>query len=143
MERNDWLKAVYVAACRVAEKHGSGLRKAIESKDDGGELRNEVQQIAAEVIAASGELWPFITFSGHPEPPGADWRAAPSFEGAAVRVATAALAADIEDVLESLSTGRALQFRAEKSKPEPGVVDTPQSKPPRGRQPRKAEGEQK
>lgn len=139
MERNEWLKAVYEAACRVAEKHGPGLRQAIESKDDGGELPNEVLQIAAETIAASGELWPFITFSAHPEPPGADWRGAPSFEGAVVRVATAALAADIEDILESLSTGRALQFRTEKSKAEPGAAGTPQSRPPRGRQPGKGQ----
>jgi hypothetical protein len=39
MERNDWLQAVYEAACRVAEKHGAGLRGALESKDDAGELR--------------------------------------------------------------------------------------------------------
>ena len=113
MERNDWLKAVYLAACRVAEKHGPGLRRAIESDDGSGELHNEIQQIAAETIAAAGELWPFITYSAHPEPPQADWRAAPSFEGAVVRVATAALAADIRDILESLSTGKALGLRAE------------------------------
>jgi hypothetical protein len=116
MERSAWLKAVYEAACRVAEKHGQGLRKAIESKDDAGELRDEVRLIAAETIAAAGELWPFITYSAHPEPPEAEWRASPSFEGAAVRVATAALAADIWDILISLSAGpgRALHLRTEK-----------------------------
>jgi len=120
MQRNDWLKAVYEAACRVAEKHGPGLRKALESKDDAGELRGEVQHIAAETIAAGGELWPFIVYSGHPEPPGADWRSAPSFEGAVVRVATAALAADIWDILDNLSAGqgRALHLRTEKAGPD-------------------------
>jgi len=137
MERSDWLKAVYEAACRVAEKHGPGLHRAIESKDDGGELRNEVRQIAAETIAASGELWPFITFSAHPEPPEADWRGASSFEGAVVRVATAALAADIQDIIESLSTGRALQFRTEKAVADAGATGTAQPKPARGRRPKK------
>jgi len=116
MDRSEWLKAVYLAACRVAEKHGAGLRAAVESADDAG-LHGEVRQIAAETIAASAELWPFIQFSAHPEPPGADWRGAPSFEGAAVRVATAALAADIQDLLENLSTGGALQLRQEPSAP--------------------------
>ncbi|HOX06363.1 MAG TPA: hypothetical protein PK280_08175 [Planctomycetota bacterium] len=128
MERNEWLKAVYEAACRVAEKHGSGLRRAIESEAGAGELHGEVRQVAAETIAAAGELWPFIVHSAHPEPPGIDWRSAPSFEGAAVRVATAALAADIQDILESLSTGRALQFRKEKAGTDAGPADEPSGK---------------
>jgi hypothetical protein len=121
MERSEWLKAVYEAACRVAEKHGAGLRRTIEAEDDAGELRNEVQQVAAETIAAGGEIWPFIVFSAHPEPPEADWRSAPSFEGAVVRAATAALAADIRDILENLSAGGALHLRAEKSGPKTGA----------------------
>ena len=139
MERSAWLKAVYEAACRVAEKHGAGLRQAVESKDDAGELRNEVQQVAADTIAAAGELWPFITYSAHPEPPEAGWRAAPSFEGAAVRVATAALAADIQDILESLCTGRALGLPMEKAGPDAGATGTA-AMPPRptqGRRPKK------
>lgn len=103
MNRDEWLKAVYQAACRVAERHGRGLRAAVESRDDDGRLAGEIQQVAAESIAAGGELWPFIVFSAHPEPAAADWRAAPSFEGAVVRVAVAALAADTRDLLEGLA----------------------------------------
>jgi len=128
MDRSEWLKAVYLAACRVAEKHGPGLRAAVESRDDAGELRAEVQEVAAATIAASAELWPFIVHSAHPEPPEAEWRGAPSFEGAAVRVAAAALAADIQDLLENLSTGRALGLRSEPPAPDAGPGDAPKGR---------------
>ena len=90
MTREEWLKAVYLAACRVAEKHGAGLRKALESKDDDGRVRDEIFQAAADAIAAGGELWPFIVFSRRPEPKTDAWRKASSFEGAVVQVAVAA-----------------------------------------------------
>jgi hypothetical protein len=115
VDRNEWLKAVYVAACQVAEKHGPGLRAALESRD--GRLDATVFQVAADAIAQSGELWPFITFSRHPEPAADAWRQAASFEGAAVQVAVAALAADIRDMLKDLSPSRALQLQPEKPGP--------------------------
>lgn len=118
MDRNEWLKAVYVAACQVAEKYGPGLRSALESRAGDGRLDTAVFQVAADAIARAGELWPFITFSRHPEPAANAWRQAASFEGAAVQVAVAALAADIRDMLKDLSPSRALQLQPEK--PEPG-----------------------
>jgi hypothetical protein len=105
MERTEWLKAVYEAACRVAENHGPGLRAAVEGRDDG-QLAGEVNQVATETLAASTDLWPFLRYSRHPEPGSDDWRRAPTFEGAVVRAAAAALGADIFDVLEGLSSGR-------------------------------------
>jgi len=128
MDRSEWLKAVYLAACRVAEKHGSGLRAAVESAADANELRQEIQQVAAATIAASSAIWPFITFSAHPEPAEAEWRGAPSFEGAAVRVAVAALAADIQDLLENLAASRALGLRAEPAAPDAGPSDQPEAR---------------
>lgn len=118
MERAEWLKAVYEAACRVAEKHGPGLREALESRDDDGRLSREIDQAAAEVIAGSREIWDFLRHSRHPEPPADDWRRAPSFEGALIRAAVAALGADIGDVLEGLSTGRVPSARQVKTAPD-------------------------
>ena len=106
MEREDWLKGVYVAACEVAGKHGSGLREAIESKDDDGSLSREVSEVAADIIANTGEIWEFIRHSRHPEPASDDWRKASTFEGAVLRAAVSALSADIQDILESLATGQ-------------------------------------
>jgi hypothetical protein len=106
MERNEWLRVVYEAACRVAEKHGPGLRQAVESRDDDGTLSGEVAEVATEVIAGTAEIWDFIRHSGHPEPASDEWRGAASFEGAVVRAAVAALSADMSDVLGGLSTGR-------------------------------------
>jgi len=114
VDRNEWLKAVYLAACQVAEKHGPGLRAALSAPDGDGRIDAEIFQVAADVIARSGELWPFITFSRHPEPAADAWRRAASFEGAAVQVAVAALAADIRDMLKDLSPSRALQLQPEK-----------------------------
>ena len=114
MERSEWLKVVYEAACRVAEKHGPGLRAAVESRDDDGALAGEVAEVAAEVIAAHREIWPFIRHSAHPEPPTDEWRGAGSFEGAVVRAAAAALGADIMDILEGLSAGRVPTVKAMK-----------------------------
>jgi hypothetical protein len=118
MERTEWLKAVYEAACRVAEKHGPGLRAAVESRDDDGRLSREVDEVAAEVLAGNPDLWDFLRYSRHPEPASDEWRRAPTFEGAVVRAAAAALAADIGDVLEGLSTGR-LPGRAQMESPPP------------------------
>ena len=118
MERAEWLKAVYEAACRVAEKHGPGLRAALESRDDDGRLSGEVAQSAAEVIAGSREIWDYLRYSRHPEPAGDDWRRAPTFEGALIRAAVAALSADIGDVLEGLSTGRVPSARQIKAAPD-------------------------
>ncbi len=106
MERNEWLKVIYEAACQVAEKHGAGLRSAVESKDDAGALAREIGQVASELIAANREIWPFIKHSAHPEPPGDEWRQAGSFEGALVHAAVAAAGADMRDVLEALAVGR-------------------------------------
>jgi hypothetical protein len=138
MDRDEWLKAVYGAACRVAEKHGRGLRAAVESRDDDGRLAGEVGQVAAETIAASRALWPFIVYSAHPEPPGADWRAAPSFEGAAVRVAVAALAADIRDLLEGLAVrggGWGAPGPAPKGRGQPGRLSGPEQPETGGAEP--------
>jgi hypothetical protein len=62
-----------------------------------------------------------------------------------VRVATAALAADIWDILESLSAspGRSLELRSEKPVPEAPVPGTMKPKPPRGRKLNEAEGSEK
>jgi hypothetical protein len=106
MERSEWLKAVYEAACRVAERHGPRLRQAVEGTDDDCWLSREVGQVAAEAIAGRADLWDFIRHSRHPEPASDEWRKAPSFEGAVLRAAVAALSADIHDVLGGLSTGR-------------------------------------
>jgi hypothetical protein len=106
MDRTEWLKVVYEAACKVAERHGPGLRKAVEARDDDGRLSREVAEVASEVIAGEGEIWDFIRHSRHPEPASEDWRRTATFEGAVVRAAVSALSADINDVLGSLSTGR-------------------------------------
>jgi hypothetical protein len=102
MDRAEWLKAVYTAACRVAERHGAGLRKALESRNDDGKVADDIFHVAADTIAASSDLWPFIVFSRHPEPLKDDWRRATNFESAVVQVAVAALAADIRDMLQNL-----------------------------------------
>ncbi len=106
MERSEWLKTVYEASCRVAEKHGPGLRKAVESRDDDGRLAGEVTEVASEVIAGCADIWDFIRYSRHPEPASDEWRRSQTFEGAVIRAAVSALGADIDDVLENLSTGR-------------------------------------
>jgi len=124
MERNEWLKAVYEAACRVAERHGPGLRKAVESSDDDGSLSREVAEVASEVIAGNADIWDFIRHSRHPEPTSDDWRGAPSFEGAVVRAAVSALSADINDILGGLSTGRMPTFK-EMKPAEGGSANTP------------------
>ena len=113
MERKEWLKVVYEAACRVAERHGPGLRSAVESKDDDGALSGEVFEVASQIIAAHREIWPFLQHSRHPEPSDDEWRRAGSFEGALIQAAVAALGADIRDILEGLSTGGALDRAAE------------------------------
>jgi hypothetical protein len=131
MERSDWLKAVYEAACRVAEKHGPGLRKALESRDDDGRLSEEIDQTAAEVIAGSGEIWDYLRYSRHQEPPRDDWRRAPTFEGALVRAAVAALAADIGDILDGLSTGRVPSAKQVKTAPDGEESNGPKNGPRR------------
>lgn len=109
VDRDEWVKLVYEAACRVAERHGPGLRAAVEGTGDGdGRLGTIVGQVAAEAIAARSDLWGFLQHSAHAEAAGDDWRKAPSFEGAVVRAASAALSADIRDMLEGLSNGPAL-----------------------------------
>ncbi len=124
MERNEWLKVVYEAGCRVAEKYGPGLRKAVESSDDDGQLSREVTEAASEVIAGNADIWDFIRYSRYPEPASDDWRSAPSFEGAVVRAAVTALGADIRDILGGLSKGSMPTFKEMKPaegqpKPEP------------------------
>ncbi len=114
MERKEWLKVIYEAACQVAERHGPGLRSAVESKDDDGALAGEISEVASELIAANREIWPFIQHSAHPEPPGDGWRRAASFEGAVVHATVAAASADIRDVLEGLATGRVPSIKAMK-----------------------------
>lgn len=114
MERKEWLKVIYEAACQVAERHGSGLRSAVESKDDDGAFAGEISGVASGLIAASRDIWPFIQHSAHPEPPGDGWRRAGSFEGAVVHAAVAAAGADIRDVLDDLAAGRRPTFKAMK-----------------------------
>ena len=128
MERSEWLKQVYEAACRLAEKHGPGLRAAMESGDADGSLAGRIASTAAEVIAAEREIWPFIHFSRHSEPAGDEWRGAPSFEGAVIRVAVWALSGDIRDMLNELAGGRLKNLLAG----EGAEGETPPPPPPGG-----------
>lgn len=108
MDRDEWVKLVYEATCRVAERHGPGLRRAVESGSGDGRLSGIIDQVAAETISARGDIWVFLQHSAHAGACGDEWRRAPSFEGAVVRAASAALCADIRDMLDGLSGGAAL-----------------------------------
>ncbi|MHC4914358.1 MAG: hypothetical protein ACYTGB_02620 [Planctomycetota bacterium] len=123
MERSAWLKTVYEAACRVAEKHGPGLRKAVESRDDDGRLAGEVAEVASEVIAGCTDIWDFVRYSRHPEPVSDEWRRASTFEGAVVRAAVSALGADINDILEGLATGSLPSRKEMKAADLPGEAE--------------------
>ena len=123
MDRDEWVKLVYGAACRVAEKHGPGLRAAVESADDDVRLTGVIDQVAAETLSARSDIWGFLQHSAHAEACGDEWRRAPSFEGALVRAASAALSADIRDMLDGLSGGAALGLGGKKEADRGGSGD--------------------
>lgn len=105
MERSDWVKTVYLAACRVAERHGPGLKAAVGAAPGDERLEELIFREAAAAIAASAQIWPFIQFSAHSEPADDGWRRAASFEGAVVQAAVSALGGDIRDMLRGLLPG--------------------------------------